>query len=323
MEGVISGRIPVVDSHVHFWDFSVYRRTDWLQGRPRLLRNFLPQDLKPALEGSGVDLCIVVEAAKNSDQCNLWWLELAKECPYIGAAVAGCFLEQEDLTEWLDRYGEYREFAGVRATPAGPPEQWQKSRRVKEGLTALSKRDLSLDLLLWYPQLNVVGPLAAQFPELRFVLNHCSHPPLEKELQAAWKSSLLPLARHKNVYMKYSSLCANARGALRSNAGQEKSDDRGVAGGKAAGSPPGDRDNPRGDAGHIMPEDELSCLVGFLFDVFGPERMIWGSNWPVEVQWEGYEESWDLSRRCLPPLSEEERQAVFGGNAARVYCLPL
>ena len=285
MEGVMSGKAPVVDSHVHFWDFSVYTRKDWLQDKPRLLRNFLPKDLKPDLDRCGVDLCVVVEAAKNSDQCNLWWMELAKECPYIGAVVAGCYLEQEDLSEWLDKYGDYEEFAGVRATPEGPPEEWDSSRKAKQGLSALSKRDLSLDLLLWYKQLSAVGPLAAEFPDLRLVLNHCSHPPLEGELQAAWKSALLPLARHQNVYMKYSSPLMNARGR--------------------------------------MPERDLTSLVGFLFDVFGPERMIWGSNWPVEIQWDTYEESWDLSHRCLPSLSERERQAVFGGNAARVYRIPL
>lgn len=275
----------VVDSHLHFWDLSLYRRTDWLEDKPSLLKNFLPHDVKPEFDRCGVDLGIVVEAAKEFDSSNLWWLDLARECAYLGAVVAGCHLEQKNLADWLDRYGAYREFVGVRATPRGIPAEWPDNIEARRALSELSRRDLSLDLLLHYPEFYGVEPLAAEFPELRIIVNHCGHIPLDRASRAAWRAALEPLSRFSNIYVKYSSLLMNSQAA--------------------------------------MPEEELTSHVSFLFDSFGPERMIWGSNWPVELLWGSYEESWDLSHRCLPGLSESETEGVFGGNALRAYRIPL
>src|SRR5262245_27643858 len=98
----ISSGVPVIDTHLHFWDFANYLGHDaWLHDTPSINRNFLPPDLKPHFDAVGVDKGVLVEAARNSHELNLWWLKLAEQYDYIGAVVAGCYVEQDDLTAWL------------------------------------------------------------------------------------------------------------------------------------------------------------------------------------------------------------------------------
>src|SRR5258708_15475511 len=95
----------VIDAHLHFWDLATYGDEEWLKSTSSIRRNFLPSDVKPHFDACGVDLGVIVEAGR-LHSLNLWWLDLAARYDFLSAVVAGCALEQDDLTAWLDAYAE-------------------------------------------------------------------------------------------------------------------------------------------------------------------------------------------------------------------------
>jgi L-fuconolactonase len=258
-----------------------YNHQHWFKDKPLLQRSWLPPDLKPEFDACGVRSGVIVEAGKDDHPLNLWWLSLAEQYSYIGAAVLGCTLEHPQLEAWLDEYGESRYFVGLRSTPAGAPEGWMENAATQRALAEMARRNLSLDLLVGYPAFAAVGEIAAKYPTLRIILNHCAHPPLRDGDLAAWASALEPLVAYPNIHIKYSSLLL-----------------------------------------YSYPNSEEPVLRGvtdLLFARFGIERMMWGSNWPVELLGGSYWDALTAMRACAEPLSGEERQALFYGNAKRFY----
>lgn len=271
----------IIDTHLHFWDLASYDRTGWLRGKPVLERSYLPDDLAPEFAACGVDRGVLMEAARDSHALNRWWLALAERSPSIGAAVLGCSLEQPDLTEWLDEYSRSRYFVGVRTAPAGAPDTWAANPATQAGLAELARRDLSLDLLVPYQALAAVDALAATHPGLRIILNHCANPPLREGKLAEWAAALKPLAARPNVHVKYSSLLLYSY--------------------------------PESQEARLRP------VTDFLFAQFGVARLMWGSNWPVELLGGSYAEALATMRACAEPLSAADRAALFGDNAAVFY----
>jgi L-fuconolactonase len=276
-------RSMVVDTHLHFWDLATYQdHTDWMKDSPVIFRSFLPEDIKPHFHACGVDRGVIIEAARDSHALNLWWLALAKRYPYIGAVVAGCLLEQADLAGWFDEYAHSPYFVGVRTAPAGPPENWATDPDTARGLNELARRDLSLDLLVTYEAFEAVRQVAAKHPSLRIILDHCGGPPLREGQLDAWRQHLAPLAGQPNIHVKYSSLLLYAE--------------------------------PDISVERIRPVAE------FLMETFGPQRLLWGSNWPVELMGGTYEQSFSATHAALQPLTTAaEREAIYGGNAAKFY----
>ena len=245
-------------------------------------KSYLPPDLKPHMEACGVDRAVIVEAGRDWHELNLWWLDLAERYPYVGALVAGCRLEQDNLTEWFDEYAKSDYFVGVRTAPATDPDTWDNiTPEADRGLKELVRRDLSLDILVNHHGLAGVGKLAAQYPNLRIIVNHCGGPPFREGLLDEWQTNFRPLAALDNIVVKYSSFLLYTH--------PEKS------------------------------IEKLRPMAAYLMETFGPHRLIWGSNWPVELRGGTYEEAFTIMRTCIEPLTEAERAVIFGGNAAKFY----
>jgi L-fuconolactonase len=271
----------MIDTHLHFWDLDNYQHQGWLKGKPVLQRSFLPPDLKPEFDACGVASGVIIEAGKDDHALNLWWLSLAEQYEYIGAAVLGCSLEHPSLVQWLDEYSQNAYFVGLRANSMGEPESWHTNAATQVGLAELARRDLSLDLLVGYNAFGAVAEIAATYPTLRIILDHCAHPPLRAGDLRGWATALEPLATHPNIHIKYSSLLL-----------------------------------------YSYPDSEEARLRGvtdFLFSRFGIARMMWGSNWPVELLGGSYWDALTAMTICAEPLTGEERQALFHENAARFY----
>ncbi len=174
-----------------------------------------------------------------------------------------------------------RYFVGLRANPTGEPATWRQNAETQFGLAELARRDLSLDLLVGYPAFAAVGQLATDHPNLRMILDHCAHPPMREGKLREWAAALEPLAALPNIHIKYSSLLLYA-----------------------------------------YPDSEEARLRGvtdFLFRHFGVARMMWGSNWPVELLGGSYGDALHALRACAEPLSGEEASQLFHTNAQRFY----
>ena len=271
----------IIDTHLHFWDWTTYPQRSWMQDKPLLHRSFLPPDVKPHFDACGVDKGVIIEAGRDSHELNLWWLELAEQYDYVGAAVLGCALEQQNLLDWFDEYGESDYFVGMRTSPAGPSDTWMDNAAARRGLQEMARRDLCLDLLVGHNAYPAVAQLASAYPNLRMILDHCANPPIRDQQLEAWAAALIPLAARPNIHIKFSSALLYT--------------------------------HPEPASALMQPVADL------LFEHYGPARMMWGSNWPVELLGGTYEEAFAVMQKCTPTLSPSEQDALYGGNALRFY----
>jgi L-fuconolactonase len=284
-----SNNCPIIDTAVHLWDAATYPRMhgDWLDSRPELKRSWLPADLEKELLSCQARRAVIIEAARDFHSLNLWWLDLARQHTFLGPVMVGCRFEHPNLIPWLDAYSQYKQFAGIRTMPPGPPSDWNEDPVVANGLRELAQRNLCLELLVSWQAFPAVACFANAYPHLRIILDHCGMPPFngDSDQWLAWSKGLESLADYPNVTVKYSSLLLYAD-----------------------------------------PVRELSLLrrpADFLLETFGPTRLMWGSNWPVELRYGSYRETFELMQACVGPLSSSERTALYSDTAVRAYKISL
>lgn len=276
--------IPVVDAHHHFLDPD---RIDYpfLRFLPELSRFTGPADLAAHREEAGVLATVPVQAADHLDETH-FLLEQARNTAWIPGVVGWLPLASPEATaRELDRLvGE--PLCGVRHLihdEADP--DWVVGDAVLRSLAELASRRLAFDLSAFEPRhIRHVRRLAEQVPDLDVVLCHFGMPRLHENEWEPWASAFAEAAEHPRCVVKISGLDMTIGGC---------------------------------DAERFRP------YMDHALRHFGPERMIWASNWPVSLRGQGYAELLHTAQGLLAELSPPERAAVFGGTANRVYRLGL
>lgn len=269
----------IVDAHHHYWDPA---RGDygWLDPASPLHRRWMPGDLQPLLAEAGVGGTILVQAATTMAETD-WLLDLAAGADHVLGVVGWLDLDAPDMAERL-RERRTRGLVGVRPMLQDIPDpNWILGPSRRAGLKALVAADLVFDALVKPDGLRAIAHLADRHPDLRIVLDHAGKPPIGRpEAMREWESALRALSRRENLSCKLSGLLTEA---------------------------------PTGSA------EAVTEAIARLLDIWGPERLLWGSDWPV-LNLAGDYESWlALTRQALTALSAAEQSAVFGGNARRIY----
>lgn len=277
----------LVDAHHHVWDLSV-RDPAWLAGeamRP-IHRTFSADDLRADAADSGLVATVVVQTVPVPDETPEL-LALATEDDLVAAVVGWV-----DLT--ADSVGD--DLAGLRESPGGErlvgirhlvqdeAADWLRRPDVRRGLAAVGQAGLRYDLLTLPPQLAAATETVGALDDVEFVLDHCSKPPVADGLLESWADDLRALARHPNVTCKLSGLVTEAA--------------------------PGD-----------VGPDALRAYVDVVLDAFGPERLMFGSDWPVCRLATTYSDWLGTVQELIGSLSTAERAAILGGTATRVYGL--
>ena len=284
----------IVDAHQHFWRYGTYQ-TSWMEVPPYagdpvirpIRRSFEPGELWPEMEATGVDATITVEAADEVEE-NDALLAHAYAHAWIGGVVGWIPLAQPDeAARMLDTLGRERKFVGVRhLINVEPDPDWILSEQVIEGLRVVASRSLVFDYVGILPRhLEHVPTLAQRVPDLRIVIDHLGKPPIAPRKFEPWGTLLRLAAEAPNVYAKLSGLDAGA-------------------------------------ADHWSAA-EIQPYVEHALEWFGPERLMFGSDWPVAVVRGGYSKIWHETNAALAGLGQEERDQILGGTAIRVYRLPL
>lgn len=277
-------RQQALDTHVHFWKIADYRpHSGWFGDKIFLERDFLPNDLAPHLKKAGVEQALIVGAAPDAHGHNLWCGALVEKYATVAGLVGSYSLEHPNLPAWLDDFADKRWFVGVRAHPAALPETWATDSKAAVGIAELKRRGLTLDMLLNHTLLPAVAPLAAKHPDLPIVINHCGLPPFKKGDLSVWVKNITGLAALPNVFVKYSSFFLHCY--------------------------------PNCDKSHLKQAADV------LFESFGTERLLWGSNWPPELVGGTYQTAFDVMLACTGKLSDSEYNRVFRENARAVYKL--
>jgi L-fuconolactonase len=282
----------VVDAHQHFWRYGSYQ-TSWMEVPPYagdavftpIRHSFEPADLWPEMEATGVDATITVEAADAVEE-NEALLARAHTYAWIGGVVGWVPLARPDeAARMLDILCRERKFVGVRhLINVEPDPDWILSEKVIEGLRVVASRGLVFDYVGILPRhLEHLPTLAERIPELRIVVDHLGKPPITAGKFEPWGRLLRRAAEAPNVYAKVSGLDA-------------------------------------GEADHWSAA-EIQPYVEHVLEVFGPERLMFGSDWPVAVVRGGYSKIWHETKATLAGLAQEEREQILGGTAIRVYRL--
>lgn len=279
----------IVDSHQHFWDLDQVDYP-WLTADfGPIFRTFTPEELEPQLAAAGIDRTVLVQAANSFEDTDSM-LAHAEAHEWIGAVVGWVPLEEPvAAARALDeRYLANRWFRGIRHLNHNEADpDWLVRPAVLEGLRVLQERRLVYEVVSVHPlHLLHVPTLARTCPELTIVIDHLAKPPISSGDYDAWKADLRTAAEHPNVHAKISGL--NTAADWQSWSGED-----------------------------------LVEPIGFAIEVFGIERLLFGSDWPVAILAGDYAKVWAETSHALDRLGVNgaERAAILGHNAAALYSL--
>ncbi|MET9406566.1 amidohydrolase family protein [Streptomyces sp. NPDC002935] len=275
-----------VDAHHHVWDLSV-RDQDWITGpelQP-LRRDFGISDLEPLAGAAGVDRTVLVQTVTVAEETPEL-LALAEESPLVAGVVGWTDLTRPDVADELARLREMRggrHLRGVRHQVQGESDPgWLLRPDVRRGLAAVAEAGLVHDLVVLPHQLPACARSAAQHPGLTFVLDHLGKPPIATGALDPWVSAVRELAALPNTVCKLSGMVTEA------------------------------------DPVRWTPDD-LRPYADTVLEAFGPDRIMFGSDWPVCTLVATYGQVLRTAEEVTAGLDESERQAVFAGTATRVY----
>lgn len=276
----------VIDAHQHFWQLDLPFEYGWL-AEPQhaaIHCDRLPAHLAPMLAEAGVQRTVFVQTQHNLAETE-WALGLADEHPFIAGVVGWVDLAGDECEEQLLRWLERDKFVGIRhVTQDEPDDDFIVRDDVLRGLRVLQRHGVPFDLLFYVKHLKHAAALARELPELPMVIDHLAKPRIKDAATLDWLDDFRQAAAAPNVYCKLSGMITEADWQL------------------------------------WKPAD-LRPYVDAALELFGPQRCMFGSDWPVCELAGSYQQVHDALVQSLGSLSESEKAAIFGGTATAFYGL--
>lgn len=271
----------VIDTHQHFWHYTI-EEFGWIpDDMATIRRDFLPADLAPILAKNGTDSVIAVQARTAAAETR-WLLDLAQRHNFIRGVVGWLDLRATDINGQLADF-DGTPLVGLREILQGKPDAFLEDPDFNRGLAALADADLAYDLLVFEGQLPTAIALVDRHPNLRFILDHFGKPRINVDEVEPWKTHLLELSKRPNAWCK-------------------------ISGGIT-------------EAALDWTPARLRPFLDTALEAFGPRRLVFGSNWPVSESAGGYTPWIDALRGWASRFSRNEQEAIFGKNAADFYRL--
>ena len=275
-----------IDSHQHFWSLS---RNDygWLTPElTTLYRDFQPEHLAPLLSAANIDATVLVQAAPTVEETT-YLLSLAEEWDVIAGVVGWVDMNRgHEAVATLTRLAQNPKFRGIRPMIQNIEDpEWMLDQRLAPVFEALIEQDLCFDALVKPQHLPYLLELLRRYPALKTVVDHGAKPRIAAAEWEPWAEDMARIASGATAYCKLSGLITEAA--------------------------------PEQTDADIRP------YFDHLLRLFGPERLLWGSDWPV-LNLAGDYAGWHKTcRQWTAELSAAERGAIFGDNAIRFYGLTI
>jgi len=270
-----------IDAHQHFWRLE---RGDYGWLTPDLAaiyRDFMPADLAPLLVSQRIDRTILIQAAPSAAE-TAFLLELAGTVPFVAGVVGWTELDVPDAAEAIARLAGHHLLVGLRPMLQDLPEpDWILRPDLAPAIRAMIAHGLRLDALVKPQHLPFLGEFLRRWPDLPVVIDHGAKPAIADGGLAAWRGAMAPIARASGVCCKLSGLLT--------------------------------------EAGPDWRRQNLRPYLDALLDMFGPDRLMWGSDWPVLTLAGAYNEWASLCADWASSLDASAQAAIFGGTAARFY----
>lgn len=272
-----------VDAHQHFWNFDPLRDS-WITEDMEVIRHdFLPHDLKPLMDANGLNSCIAVQADQSENETD-FLLGLASENEFIKGVVGWIDLCADTIHERLEHYSQFPKLKGFRHILQAEPIEFILKPEFQRGITALQVYRFTYDILIYPQHLPVIPDLIRGGNEQKFILDHLGKPNIKNGTSTTWATDLKKLASHKNVFCKLSGMVTEA-------------DHR------------------------TWKKEDIFPYMDKALELFGPERLLFGTDWPVCRLAASYDQVCDLMNDYLGKLTIHEQELIWGKNAALFYQL--
>jgi L-fuconolactonase len=247
-----------------------------------LRRDFLPDDLAPLLKSMAFDASIAVQARQILEETD-WLLELADRYDFIQGVVGWVDLRAEDVRGQLQRYAGRKKLKGIRHIVHDEPDvEFMLRPEFRRGIAALADFDLTYDLLLRPAHLPVALKLVQEFPRQPFVVDHIAKPLIRDRVFSPWREDLTALAQCENVYCKLSGMVTET-------------------------------------AWQAWQPDDFAAYLDIVWNAFGADRVMIGSDWPVCMLSGDYRPVMEIVFRYIQRFSAETQEQILGSNCSRFY----
>lgn len=272
-----------LDSHQHFWKFNPIRE-NWITEEMEVIRHdFLPPDLKPVLDANGIHGCVAVQADQSETETD-FLLRLAAENDFIKGVVGWVDLCSPNIQERLEHYSKFPLLKGFRHILQAEPAGFMLKPEFQRGIAALKKFGFTYDILIYPQHLGITLNLIQGYPDQQFVIDHLAKPDIKNYLFTGWEAEMKQIASFENVHCKLSGMITEA--------------------------------DPKN-----WKKEDIFPYMDKVFEFFGAERMMFGSDWPVCKLAGEYDAVCGLVEEYLSKLSIKEQEQVWGKNADTFYKL--
>ena len=269
-----------IDTHVHFWKYNKVRDA-WMDDMKILQQDYLPEHLMLNLKRNGIDGCVAVQASQEEVETR-FLVELSKTHDIIIGVVGWVDLRADNVEERLEHFSEHTIIKGYRHIVQAEANDFLLREDFQRGVKALKQYDYTYVILVFPKQLESTHAFVSKFPDQKLIIDHCAKPEARNKKIDDWKKWMKEIAQNKNVCCKVSGLFTEALWK------------------------------------EWRPADFYPYL-DVVFEAFGIDRIMFGSDWPVilvagiYVQWKS------LLEKYMERFKEEEKEKFFGANAIRFY----
>ena len=274
----------IIDSHQHFWNYEPEKHS-WIDDEMSVIRrDFLSDDLQKVFDENGVDACVAVQADQTTEETD-FLISIAENNNFIKGVVGWADLRSGSIEDDLLKYKKYNVVKGFRHVVQGEQDHnFMLRPEFLNGIELLGKYDLCYDILIFPHQLGAALELVRKFPSQKFVIDHIAKPYIKDGFFEGWAVMMREIAKHQNVHCKISGMITEA------------------------------------DYKTWTPE-QVHPYMKLVLESFGASRVMYGSDWPVCLVAGNYSMVKALVTDFITDLSQEEQNAIMGGNAAKFYNL--
>ena len=272
----------VIDAHHHLWKYSREEYPWMLDGMGSIRRDFLIDELKVVQRQANVEGFVTVQARQTVAE-TAWLLQLASRHRIMRAVVGWIPLTDPEVASVLERFADNPNLRAVRHVLHDEPDDFYILREdFNHGVGLLKDFGLCYDILVFERHLPQTIQFVDRHPQQIFVLDHIAKPKIKDGVLSPWREHIRELAKRENVYCKLSGLVTEADW-------------------------------------HNWTEADLEPYMEIVLESFGPQRVMFGSDWPVSLIACAYGTWLDVVRRAVAKLSPSDQAAVLGGTAKRAY----
>lgn len=274
----------IIDSHQHFWHYDSVKHS-WIDDEMAAIRrDFTPSDLAAVFKENGIDGCVAVQADQTETE-TAFLIDLAHTYDFIKGIVGWVDLRNAAIERVLEQYSTEKKIKGFRHVVQGEADHNFVLRPAfLHGISALEKFDFTYDILIFPHQLGAALEFVRRFPNQKFVIDHLAKPYIKDGFFDGWASQMKAIAKHENVLCKISGMITEADYNAWSKA-------------------------------------QLKPYIDLVFDAFGTNRLMYGSDWPVCLVAGSYKQVKDIVLDYIADLSSEEQKNIMGHNAVQFYNL--